>query len=243
MMCERTAPVMVYLERVAQEIPGWSPADQLYALFSMVYLTAGLPGDVLELGSWCGRSSVALGLAAQLCGNTRVFCVDLFPGKNDWHQNEDGSYSMTVTLDGGVVKAYHQQTVWQEPFERDIAPLYQNHPGILGIFHENVARNELGQVIVSHKGTLASFLVARGLHTEFRLAFIDGDHGYDAVRNDICLVDNVLVPGGWICLDDAFTSYDGVNRAIEELILASPRYELGQQVTRKMFVARKRAAA
>lgn len=239
-MRSQTTPVTQLLES-AQDVPGWSPPDQLSTLFTMVYLTSGLRGNVLEVGSWCGRSSIALGLAAKLCGNTKVSCIDLFPERNDWRQNADGSYSMTVVLDGKVMKAYHEQTVWREPFERDVAPLYAKHHGVLEIFRDSVARYSLDDVIEPHKGTLRSFLDASDAARQaYRMAFIDGDHSYEAVCEDIRLTDGVLVPGGWVCFDDAFTSYEGVDRAIRELIIASPDYELGQQMTKKMFVARKR---
>jgi predicted O-methyltransferase YrrM len=232
--------VISRLEEVARDIPGWSPVDQLYTMFAMVLMTSGTDGDVLELGSWCGRSSAVLGLAAKLCGNTQLSCVDLFPERDDWHQNEDGSYSMTTTIAGTVVRAYHEQTVWREPFERDIAPLYSKYRGVLEIFKEKMSQYGLDDIVSPYKGTLAAFLKTFPLKNKFRLAFIDGDHGYEAVCADIGLVDSVLSPGGWVCFDDAFTSYEGVSRAIEELIIANPAYELGQQMTRKLFVARKR---
>jgi hypothetical protein len=179
-------------------------------------------------------------LAAQLCRNTKVFCVDLFPERDDWHQNEDGSYSMTATIGGEVIRAYHHQTVWKEPFERDIAPLYVTHRGILEIFEEKISQNGLCDVVTPYKGTLAGFLKTRFSERKFRLAFIDGDHGYEAVCADIRLVDGLLASGGWVCFDDAFTSYQGVSRAIEELVMENPVYEVGQQMSRKLFVARKR---
>ena len=52
-----------------------------------------------------------------------------------------------------------------------------------------------------------------------------------------------LVNGGWICFDDAFSCYEGVNQAIRELILADPQFDLCQQMTRKLFVARKKPAS
>jgi len=54
-------------------------------------------------------------------------------------------------------------------------------------------------------------------------------------------MDRYLVPGGWICFDDAFSYYDGVNRAIEDCIINNPGYELCQQMTRKFFIARKKS--
>ena len=161
-----------------------------------------------------------------------------FPEKDDSHQNEDGSYSMTMTIEGTVVRAYHDQTVWKEPFERDMAPLYSKHRGILEIFKEKMSQYGLDDVVSPYKGTLAAFVKTVQPKNKFRLAFIDGDHGYEAVCGDIKLTDSVLVPGGWICFDDAFTSYEGVNGAVKDLIIANPGYELGQQMTRKLFVAR-----
>ena len=60
--------------------------------------------------------------------------------------------------------------------------------------------------------------------------------------DDIRLLAPLVVPGGWICFDDAFTSYEGVNRAIEELILDNPRFDVARQMTRKCFAARKALA-
>ncbi len=229
------------LGELVQDIPGWSPVDQLYTLFTMVMMSAGTEGDVLELGSWCGRSSAALGLAARLCGNTKVFCVDLFPERDDWHQNADGSYSMTVRVGEEVIRAYHDQTVWKEPFERDIAPLYEKHRGILEIFTQKLSKFGVDDVVFPYRGTLPAFLGGRPSDQKYRLAFIDGDHGYEAVCADILMAQKVLVPGGWICFDDAFTSYDGVDRAINELICASAEFDVRQQMTRKLFIARRRA--
>jgi len=73
-----------------------------------------------------------------------------------------------------------------------------------------------------------------------KFAFIDGDHGYDAVCKDIENVERYLVPGAWICFDDAFSSYEGVSRAIQDMIINNPEYSFGQQMTRKFFVARKK---
>lgn len=241
MKMETHQPIIARLAELERDIPGWSPTDQLHTLFTMVMMSAGMPGDVLELGSWCGRSAAAFGLAAKLCGKTKVYCVDLFPEKNDWLRNADGTYSMTVRLDGEEFRAYHHQTVWKEPFERDIAPLYVEHQGILEIFTQHIGRLGLDDVVIPYRGALAGFLDRQPHPRNYRLAFIDGDHGYDAVCADIRRVQKVLLPGGWICFDDAFASYEGVDRAISDLILSDPGFDVAQQMTRKLFVARKRS--
>lgn len=235
-----TVPMMGQIESLVKDVPGWTPCDQLFALFSLVYASTDLPGDIIEVGSWCGRSSAVLGMAAKLTGHTKVHCIDLFPERTDWYQNSDGTYSLSVKIENEIVSAYDQQTVWAEAFDKDIAPLYQKHRGVFEIFRETVERNGLNQVITPHKGTLAMFSKNSSADLRCKLAFIDGDHGYRAVCADIRNIERFLVPGGWICFDDAFAGYEGSDQAITELVLNSARYELGQQLTRKLFVARRK---
>jgi predicted O-methyltransferase YrrM len=235
-----TTPIINQIEEMVRDIPGWSPIDQLYTLFNLVYLTSATAGDIIEIGSWCGRSTSVLATAARLIGSTKVYCIDLFPEKDDWKQNEDGSYSFESQIDGRSYGGYKDQTVWNEPFEKDIAPLYEKHNGILDIFTEVMARLGFQDIVEAHRGDSAVCKQLAERKVRCKLAFLDGDHSYAAVCQDIRQVGGILVEGGWICFDDAFTSYDGVNRAINELIIDNPNYELQQQMTRKFFVARKR---
>jgi predicted O-methyltransferase YrrM len=235
-----TKPITTQIEEAVQNIPGWSPIDQLLTLFTLAYTSADLDGDILELGSWCGRSAVALGMAAKLSSKGKVHCVDLFPEKNDWFKNEDGTYSFAVTIDGRLVGAYEEQTVWAEPYESDIAPVYDRYAGILEAFNASISNNGLSNLVFPVKGDLVSFLKIAPKALKIRLAFIDGDHSYEAVSNDIALIEQSLVQGGWICFDDAFSSYQGVNIAIQKHIIDSGKYEYCQQMTRKLFVARRR---
>lgn len=239
-MSNITIPLINQIEEMVTTIPGWSPIDQLYTLFNLVYLNSDLQGDIVEIGSWCGRSTSVLGLAARLVGNTNIFCIDLFPEKSDWKRNEDGSYSFEVEIGNKKYGAYQVQTVWKEPFERDVAPLYQKYNGVFEVFMETMIRNSLLDIVIPHKGTseMLKTIVPEGF--KCKLAFIDGDHSYAAVCQDIKNIEPFLVEGGWVCFDDAFSSYDGVNRAIADLIIHSDNYGLCQQMTRKFFMARKK---
>ncbi len=138
-----TKPISTQIEEAVKDIPGWSQLDQLLSLFTLAFSSAHLQGDILELGSWCGRSAVVLGMAARLTGNTNVRCVDLFPEKNDWYQNADGTYPFAVTIDGRKVEAYGEQTVWAEPYLRDIAPVYERFNGTLDAFNYAIRSNDL----------------------------------------------------------------------------------------------------
>lgn len=233
-----TTPIVDRLSQLVDDVPGWTPLDQLYTLFTLASCCSDLDGDIVEIGSWCGRSSVVLGYAAQLQGGTMVHCIDLFPHRDDWKQNADGSYSFSVEISGIRVGGYQDQTVWAEPFERDIAPIYSEHESVYEVFQSNVSRCALSDVIQPHRGT--SDLLGGLPNFRCKLAFLDGDHSYPAVCRDIENVERHLLPGGWICFDDAFSCYDGVDKAITERIIESGKYELCQQMTRKFFIARRR---
>ena len=229
-------PAISQIEDIVSSIPGWTPIDQLYTLFTLVRATEHLEGDILEIGSWCGRSTVILAAAASCTGNTTVHAVDLFPAKSDWSQNPDGSYSFKVSLDSSLLEGYQDQTVWKEPFERDIAPLYESYNSVFDIFSESLSKANVQDFVRSYRGD--SSLIPGLPLSKVRLAFIDADHSFSAVCQDIKNAETKLVQGGYICFDDAFSHYDGVNQAIRELIIDSGKYDFCQQMTRKLFVAR-----
>jgi predicted O-methyltransferase YrrM len=239
LMNNTAKPIALQIEEAVKDIPGWSPLDQLLSLYTLAFSSAHLRGDILELGSWCGRSAVALGMAAWQTKNTKVHCVDLFPEKKDWYRNTDGTYSFELTLSGNSYGAYRDQTVWEEPFLRDIAPMYQRWSGTLDAFNFFMTQNGLATLVTPYRGDLDSFANNVSRELRLRLAFIDGDHSFGAVCKDIEIVERFLLPGGWICFDDAFSSYEGVNRAIQERILESGKYARCQQLTRKFFVAQR----
>lgn len=242
MRTETSRPIWSQIEAAVKDVPGWSPADQLYSLFTLAVSSSHLGADLLEVGSWCGRSAVALGLAARLTGRGAVHCIDLFPERDDWYHNEDGTFSLRVSLQGGAVSAYTGQRVWAEAFERDIRPLYAKNPSLFDMFRDTIAARGLSPVVKPFRGTVETFLAAAPKDFRCRLAFLDGDHGYEAVCSDITRVSAHLVPGGWLCFDDAFSTYEGVDRAIRELVMGNRAFDFTQQMTRKFFVARKAAA-
>lgn len=239
----QTKPIWQQIEETVQNIPGWSPIDELYTLFLLAHISENMDGDILEIGSWCGRSSVVLGMAAKLSYNiTKVYSVDLFPEKDDWIQNEDGSWSFEVKANNGkTLDAYKVQTVWSEPFENAIRPVYERWNGILDAWNESIKYNGLENINIPFRGNSDMFFENTPANLKLRLVFLDGDHGYEAVKQDILNVEKYIVQGGYICFDDAFSGYyPDVDLAIQELIIDSGKYNIVQQMTRKLFVARKK---
>ena len=233
-----TTNVYSEIETLASVVPGWTPPEQLLTLYNLVLASGHLGGDVLEIGSWCGRSTAILAKALAACGSGTVHAVDLFPHKNDWRRNADGSYSFESRIGDKTFGAYTAQTVWAEPFERDIAPVYEKYDSVRDAFDETLERAGVEEFVKAYHGNSQVFAAQAPKGTRCRLAFIDGDHGYEAICQDIKIVERFLLPGGWICFDDAFTVYDGVNSAIRDCVITSKSYALDHQLTQKMFVAR-----
>lgn len=231
-------PLTTEIERLVEGVPGWSPIDQLSALSTLAFATAHLDGDLVEVGTWCGRSALALGVAARDT-HGRVHCIDLFPALDDWRENADGTFSFAVEIDGHRYGGCEQQTVWREPFEQALLPVYAQHPSLLDALQANVRAAGLEAVVRPHRGTTTTFAGQAPADFRCRLIFIDGEHSEAAVTRDLEALSPMLVPGGWICFDDAFTVYDGVDRAIERHIVDNPAYDLSRQLTRKCFAARK----
>jgi len=57
--------VWAQIEALVDNVHGWTPIDQLFTLYTLTWLSAELDGDVVEVGSWCGRSAVVLAAAAK----------------------------------------------------------------------------------------------------------------------------------------------------------------------------------
>ena len=221
-LAKRPEPVTARIARIVGSVPGWTPPDELLGLHMLAVTTAHLGGDIIEVGSWCGRSTAVLGHAAAESGG-HVWAIDLFPAGSDWRTNDDGSHSFSVNLEGTMLGAYEDQTVWDDPFQRDIETVYARHDSVLDAFSATVAAEGLGAVITPFRGTAGMFAASASGCSKARLAFLDGDHSYSAVCADIEAAETFLMPGGWIAFDDAFSVYDGVDAAIRERILASDR--------------------
>jgi len=231
-------PLVTELESLVDGVPGWSPIDQLFTLSTLVYATAHLAGDAVEVGSWFGRSAIALGTAVRDTHGL-VHCIDPFPARDDWRQNADGSYSYEVEIDGRRHAGYQEQTVWGAPFEEQLAPVYARSASVYDGFMANIRSRGLDAVVRPHRGTTETFAAQVPSDFRCRLIFLDGDHGAGAVEDDLRRLLPYLVAGGWICFDDAFSVYEGVDRAIRTRILGNPGFDITRQMTRKCFAARK----
>lgn len=226
------------LHKVSETTPGWTPLDQLLTLFELSVLTGGVDGDILEIGAWCGRSTIALALGARVAGG-KVHTVDIFPELNEWQQTRSGDYYVNCERLGEQVAFGEDNTVWESAFKDSVLPVYQKHGSIYDVFRAQLKAFDVTSRVEAHRMSSTQFDARAPEDLQLRLAFIDGDHSNEALHRDIDIVERYLKPNGWICFDDAFTVYGGIDQAIEDRIVKSGRYDLSHQPVRKMFVARR----
>jgi predicted O-methyltransferase YrrM len=160
---------------------------------SMYYMAlAGPPGDVVEIGSWQGRSTLFLAQACDDADNGVVHAVDTFFG----NPGNEAAY---------VVGAADRSDL-ESNFRRNMATA--------GLAHR--------VRVYATSSANAAADVARAATGGARLVYIDGEHTYEAVRADLAAYADLLVPGGLLLFDDYSRGFAGVVRAVDEHVDGHP---------------------
>ena len=183
---------------------GFMPADEGDALFA-VAVDAGVavPGlPFLEVGSYCGRSTVWLGGAARAC-TTVLFAVDHHRGSEE------------------------NQAGW----EHHDPSLVDPRTGLmdtLPIFRDTITGAGLDDVVFAVVGRSAA--VAEHWATPLAFLFIDGGHGDEPARLDYESWTPHVAVGGTLAIHDVFPDPADGGRPPYELIfrpaIESGRFEL-----------------
>ncbi|MFM8388609.1 MAG: class I SAM-dependent methyltransferase [Actinomycetota bacterium] len=179
------------------------PEDEGDALFDAACSLHGDPAraPIIEIGSWCGRSTVWLGAAARQLG-TVVFAIDHHRGSEE---NQPG-------------------WEWHDPTLVDAATgLIDTLP----FFRSTITKAGLEDVVVAIVG--ASPIVASRWNTPIGFLFIDGGHGVDPARADYANWTPHVMIGGLLAIHDVFPDpADGGRPPYEDIYLpalASGRFE------------------
>lgn len=156
-------------------VKGFLDPEEGRALYSCA-LKAGALGPVLEVGSYCGKSTVYLGEACREKG-VLLYAIDHHRGSEEHQPGEE----------------YHDQD------------LFDGRAGLMDTFREfrQTMRNAaLEDVVVP---IVASSLVAsRNWHTPLGMVFIDGGHSLEAAQTDYRSWSSHVVPGGILAIHDIF---------------------------------------
>lgn len=227
----RAAPPMTRLQyaslhRGFLRTPGETDEDKLLALTAIARL---LPqGDVVEIGSLYGRSAYALSRLAQHYGIGATVCVD--PWRME--QIEDQGPAAQNLYDGRRhIDLDHVFAQFCATACEAGAMGYIRAPSVQAVGAYRAAA-ERGQL---HNPELPPLAVTGRI----ALLHIDGNHRYDHVVQDIATWAPMLVPGGWLLLDDYVWTYgDGPQRAGDAL-LHSADYDCAFTASDTLFLRRR----
>ena len=185
-------------------IPGMCDDEKICALHEIA--RRGVPGDIVEIGSWWGRSAFVLARLARYYGIGSLLCVD--PWSNE-HLVQDDGKSM---VDSGSAQVDAEEAL--AVFEMNLLPYSSNHVNYLRLPSTEGARH-----YVEHRSATTASFGTTSYSGDISILHIDGNHAYAAVKADITSWSDMVVSGGWIILDDYVWPFgDGPHKAGDEFI-------------------------
>lgn len=163
------------LFELADEVTGFMPPDEGRALFDAAarYLRGGV---AVEIGTYCGKSTVLLGAAAADAGSV-LFTVDHHHGSEE------------------------HQPGWEFHDAALVDPV-SGRFDTLPAFRRTLDAAGLDDAVVAVVGRSA--VVARAWRTPLELLFIDGGHSEDAANQDFAGWAHWVSLGGALVIHDVF---------------------------------------
>lgn len=189
-----------------QTVKGFLADDEGQALARHARLAAEqAPGAFVEIGSWCGRSSVYLGRAARAAGRL-LFAVDHHRGSEE-HQPGEG---------------YHDPELYDAELGRvDTLPALRR----------TLALADLERDVIAMVGPSA--LIGASWSGPLSFVFIDGGHAMDTALADYRAWAGHVARGGLLAIHDVFPNPEDGGRPpyeIWKLAVASGLFEPVERV-------------
>jgi MMP 1-O-methyltransferase len=169
---------------LAEQVTGFMPAEEGRALYDAAVKYLG-DGAGVEIGTYCGKSTVLLGAAAQQTGGV-VYTVDHHHGSEE-HQ-PGWEYHDTSMVD-------------------PVTGLFDTLPTM----RHTLDAARLDDHVVAVVGK--SSIVARGWRTPLRLLFIDGGHTEEHAQRDFDGWAKWVDVGGGLIIHDVFPNPDDGGQA------------------------------
>lgn len=182
------------LRDIALATKGFMPADEGDALYeaAMIAGTSHPTLNMVEVGSYCGRSTVWLGAAARRSG-VSLYAVDHHGGSEE---NQPG---------------------W-EWFDESVVDAHTGKIDTLPFFKDTMNRANLTDVVRPVVGDSA--VIGRSWTETVSFLFIDGGHGREIARADFVAWHDHVVVGGVFAIHDVFRDpQDGGQAPYEEIYL------------------------
>jgi len=181
------------------DVKGFLAPDEGAALYQYA-LEASKLGPCLEIGSYCGKSTVYLGSACQQ-NNSVVYALDHHRGSEEHQLGEE--YHDPDLFDGGIALMDSFKT-----------------------FRTTMRNAKLDDTVVPIVSS--SGIASRHWATPLGMLFIDGGHSEEAAQTDYRCWSSFIKPGGILAIHDIFPNPDEGGQApynIWKLAKASGLFE------------------
>ncbi|HVB37509.1 MAG TPA: class I SAM-dependent methyltransferase [Vicinamibacterales bacterium] len=160
------------------------------------YLIAQRPGrpfKVLEIGSWAGGSAITWARAIRDSGASggTVVCVDPWVSyvNVDVNANRADENDVYVEMESALRRGE-----------------------VVDLFRHNIRAGRVADLVVAIRGSSRDVL-PRFFDGEFDLVYVDGDHVYESVKQDLTDAARLVAPGGALCGDDLEVQLSAVEPA------------------------------
>lgn len=165
---------MINLSKI-EEIKGFMPNHEGEALMSWAKTFSKI-GPLLEVGTFCGKSSIYLGLAAKE-KNQVVFTIDHHKGSEEHQLNEE----------------YFDPEIYDESL---------NSVNTFPLFLKNIRIFDLEDSVIPIVSSSAR--VAKGWNKNLGMVFIDGSHSLESATLDYESWGSHIKNGGALVIHDIF---------------------------------------
>jgi predicted O-methyltransferase YrrM len=182
-----------------EQVKGFLAEDEAEALFTAARQLSSR-GPVLEIGSYCGKSTIYLGTACKE-NNAVLYALDHHRGSEEHQLGEE----------------YHD------------ADLYDHGVGLMDTFKEfrkNIRAADLEDTVVPL--VTSSRVASKGWATPLSMVFIDGGHSLEAAMADYQSWASHVMAGGILAIHDIFPKPEDGGQApytIYKLAQASGLFE------------------
>ncbi len=183
-------------------VKGFLAEDEADALYKATKQSS-LLGPCLEIGSYCGKSTIYMGLACKE-NNGVLFALDHHRGSEEHQKGE----------------------MFHDP------ELFDSNEALMDSFKEfrrNIRAVNLEGTVAPL--VCSSDVAARQWSTPLGMVFIDGGHSLDAALNDYRCWASHIVPGGILAIHDIFPNAEDGGQAPHEIYKLAKASGLFEQLS------------
>lgn len=197
-----SALTIAALYRHSDGIPGMCDHEKIRAMCELFRYAPS--GDIVEIGSWWGKSAFVLNYLAGCYSVGKLLCVDPWSNEYLFQKDEKG------LVDRVPVNADEALTV----FQLNLLPYAHGAVNYLRLPSVDAAQAYRHSQVVTTQ-------VFGETHYSGQIAIlhVDGNHSYENAHADMNAWCDLVVPGGWIVLDDYTWPFgDGPQRVGNEFL-------------------------